>query len=184
LFTLCLFRPCVLARPLFFHFIRSERSLLSQPYQSDSFFSKTFVFFSHAVVRAYKAVSMLPYEGVLDILVFVVADNRDRAVQCCQNQPTPCTGMRHIEDDLALKYPGMARDSKVTPTKACRLMCLACVGDVFKDVENCTNTKCFLYPHRLGIRPETARKRGYNVDRKEPLQEKSEGDTIVSSQKA
>lgn len=71
--------------------------------------------------------------------------------------------MKYIEDDLREKYFGMAKKATVTPTKACRLMCLACVGDVSADVENCTHTRCFLYPHRFGVRPRTADSKGKNV---------------------
>ena len=50
------------------------------------------------------------------------------------------------------------------PLKAIRRYCLECVGNQRKEVALCTRQHCPLYPYRFGVRPETARKMGKNVD--------------------
>jgi len=49
--------------------------------------------------------------------------------------------------------------SATTPLKAIRAKCRDCSCGSFKAVRFCSATACPLWPYRLGLRPETARKR-------------------------
>lgn len=60
--------------------------------------------------------------------------------------------------------------------RAIRRECLLCnrctnfshpTKDAVEGVAQCPSTQCPLWPHRFGIRPQTALKRGYNVGRTE-----------------
>ena len=57
--------------------------------------------------------------------------------------------------------------SKATPLKAIRAKCRDCSCGSFKAVRFCSATDCPLWPYRLGLRPETARKR-YGADVMDP----------------
>lgn len=67
---------------------------------------------------------------------------------------------------------------------AIRRHCLDCMGNYYKAVAECPNTKCRLWPFRYGVKPETASKQGRNVSpggpegpqRTSPISERGEQD--------
>jgi len=48
----------------------------------------------------------------------------------------------------------------LTPLRAIRLQCLECLAYSAKEVRNCTNKHCSLYPYRLGRNPSIKREKG------------------------
>lgn len=44
----------------------------------------------------------------------------------------------------------------LTPVKAIRVFCLACMGGSKRLVRECNNPDCSLYPYRLGTNPNRA----------------------------
>lgn len=53
--------------------------------------------------------------------------------------------------------------SKNRPLKKIREKCLDCSGGHRKEVRLCPVEDCPLYPFRMGIKPETAQKRGIEI---------------------
>lgn len=45
-----------------------------------------------------------------------------------------------------------------TPIQAIRKKCVECSNNQYKEVRNCELASCPLFPYRMGVRPETARK--------------------------
>ena len=53
-----------------------------------------------------------------------------------------------------------------SPLKAIRKNCLDCSGNSSKEVELCVIPECPLYPFRFGISPDTAAKKGKDIEQK------------------
>jgi hypothetical protein len=53
---------------------------------------------------------------------------------------------------------------KLTPILAIRKKCLDCSAGSFKEVRLCPVKDCPLWTFRFGIRPETAKNKGYTID--------------------
>jgi len=58
-----------------------------------------------------------------------------------------------------------------SPLKAIRAHCRDCCNNSYKAIEFCSCPDCALWPYRFGIRPSTARRKGYLVDRKDVTDE-------------
>ena len=50
-----------------------------------------------------------------------------------------------------------------TTYQAVKKKCLDCVGGERPEIKGCPITDCLLWPHRFGIGPATAKKKGHNV---------------------
>lgn len=48
---------------------------------------------------------------------------------------------------------------KTSKAKCIKLKCLDCVGHIRKNVKDCKDKKCFLYPYRLGKNPHSGKER-------------------------
>ena len=55
---------------------------------------------------------------------------------------------------------------KITPMKAIRRFCLTCAGDSPKEVGECTDKECNLWPFRFGMSIKRYLKRKAYADRK------------------
>lgn len=53
--------------------------------------------------------------------------------------------------------------NRTTATRAIRLKCRQCCPGSYREIERCELTICPLWPHRFGIRPQTALKRSKRV---------------------
>ena len=60
---------------------------------------------------------------------------------------------------------------QTNPVKAIREHCIECFGGHVSEVKSCTNTKCALYPFRMGKNPYR-QKREMSEDQKEAARER------------
>lgn len=50
-----------------------------------------------------------------------------------------------------------------SPLKAIRWFCTDCMGGQMREISDCTDRGCSLWPFRFGMRPTAARKAGKDV---------------------
>ncbi len=53
---------------------------------------------------------------------------------------------------------------RLTPMQAIRKKCLDCSNNSPKEVTLCPIPECELYPFRFGVRPETAKEQGKEIE--------------------
>lgn len=53
----------------------------------------------------------------------------------------------------------------MTPVQSIRRYCKDCCGESLKEVRNCPDSQCPLYPFRLGKNPNAKGKMGKRIDR-------------------
>jgi hypothetical protein len=56
-----------------------------------------------------------------------------------------------VKEHIIKSATGTRTVRNLTPIKACRLLCIECMGFQLSLVEGCTATTCPLHPFRLGI---------------------------------